>query len=217
MKLDDCLILIKAESLSPGDEFMQHRPRTKREEEVKALIWEAITKRVKNFYRPMYDPSFTADGSAVCFEPGKMPAVGKSYNDWIDLAKLCHPSRNSRLGTRLEYGAFLGVLIKSLVYESKSLEWAWNAVCNNSRELGHYWNNKDAKRQYEMTGSRSICRFCDLANTRKILAPDDEIDGFWLAGGEYRDFSEDNPLAFIKFCSYCNSEGDHSTGWVVFS
>ena len=170
---------------------------------------------MKNFYRPIMDPYFTANG--IGYASGKKPAVGKSYNWWFDTAKKYDPSRNSRLGTRLEYGAFLGVLIKKLVEEGKSVEWAWNAVCNDSKELGHYWNSKNAKHDFEPTGSRGICGFYDLANTYKILAEDEEVGGFWLAGGSFNLGSSNDPLADL--CLYTNRSSDrsHSVGWLVLS
>ena len=147
-----------------------------------------------------------------------MPAVGKSYNWWYDTAKKYNPERNSRLGTRLQYGAFLGVLIKKLIEEGETMEWAWNAVCNDSRELGHYWNSKKAKKHFfETTGSRKICGFFDLANTCKILAEDIEAGGFWIASGNASDHSYDNPIADIFHCSYRISDDCNSVGWLVFS
>ena len=212
---DNDFILIEAEKLSMKDTFMKYEPKTDRGKEAKALISAVIEKKVKNFYRPKCDPSFTEDGEGICFVSGKRPAVGKSYDWWHDVAKKYNPERNSRLGTKLQYGAILGVLIKNLVEEGKNLEWAWNAVCNDSRELGHYWNSENAKHDFEPTGSRMICGFYDLANTYKILAEDEEAGGFWLAGGNYRKYGNNNPLADI--CHNCNRNNisDVSVGWIV--
>ena len=212
---DADLILIEAESLSWGDEFMDYLPQTKKEGWAKDLIAEAIKSHVKNFYRPNMDPSFTADG--IGYVAGNKPAVGKSYAWWSDTAKKYDPSRNSRLGTRLEYGAFLGVLIKKLVEEGKSVEWAWNAVCNDSKELGHYWNSEDAKHEFEPTGSRCICGFYDLANTYKILAEDEENGGFCFAGGACCDGSGNYPIACIRCSAFSYGDYDGSVGWIVLS
>ena len=206
---------IEAESLSWDDDFMKYKPHTKKEEYTKALITEAMTSHVKNFYRPIMDPSFTDDG--IGYVAGKKPAVGKSYNWWVDTAKKYEPSHNSRLGTRLEYGAFLGVLIKKLVEEGYSVEWAWNAVCNNSKELGHYCNSENAKRVLEPTGSRLICGFYDLANTYKILAEDVEDNGYWLVSGFCRWSSYAVPLAWIWHSIDCISDNKAGVGWLVLS
>ena len=161
------------------------------------------------------DPSFTDDG--IGYVAGKTPAVGKSYNWWFNTAKEYDPSRNSRLGTRLEYGAFLGVLIKKLAEEGNSVEWAWNAVCNNSEELGHYRNSKNSKHWFEPVGSRCICGFYDLADTYKILADDVKEDEFWLAGGYFNDYSYVYPLADLYHNTLRNSEHYNSVGWLVLS
>ena len=210
---------VEAESLSLDDEFMKHSPKTEREEETKALIKEAIEKEVKNFYRPIMDPSFTKTGENICYEKGRGSAVGKSYNWWKKVVEEYCPERNSRLGTRLEYGAFLGVLIKNLVADGKSISWAWNAVCNDSKELGHYWNSENAKHKIEPTGSRQICEYYDLANTCKILAEDDETGGFWMAGGNYINDSYNDPLAGLDLYlyDYCFIGYFHGVGWLVLS
>ena len=216
--LDNHLILIEAESLSLDDEFMKHKPETEQEKETKALIKEAIEKGVKNFYRPIMDPSFTKTGENICYEKGRLPAVGKSYNWWKKVAEEYCPERNSRLGTRLEYGAFLGVLIKNLVADGECVSWAWNAVCNDSKELGHYCNSKDAKHDFEPTSSRCICKYYDLDNTYKVLAKD-EAGGFWVAGGYYYYAGPKGNVPLTDICLYSRRcyDRDVSVGWLVLS
>lgn len=214
---DSDLVLVDAESLSMKDEFMQYEPRNEREKETKELIAEAIKKGVKNFYKPKGDVSFTEDGNGICYSPGKMPAVGKSY-DWYEKAAANFwPERNSRLGSKLEYGAFLGERIKKLIEDGKTVEWAWNAVCQDSRELGHYRNSENPKNHFEPTGSRDILGHCDLANAYKILAWDDKAGGLWLVGGRYDDCSSDYPLACLRL-DYCRFDNrTDRVGWLVLS
>lgn len=210
------LVYIDAESLIE-DMFRWYEPKNARESEIKELILEAIQKGVKNFWITKGDVSFTDEERGICYAPGKMPAVGKSY-DWHEKAalELC-PELISRLGSRLEYGAFLGVLIMMLIEEGNTPEWAWNAVCYDSRELGHYWNSENSKPYFEPTGSREICGICDFANTFKILAWDDEAGGFWLAGGSCNTFSDNYPIAGL-YLNHCTTyERYDSVGWVVLS
>lgn len=214
---DADFVLIEAENLSLDDEFMKHEPRSADEKEMKELIKEAILKGVKNFSKPRGDVSFTEDGNGICYAPGNMPAVGKSYSWHKRAAKEFYPKRNSRLGSRLEYGAFLGVLIKKLIEEGETVKWAWNAVCNDSCELGHYVNSENAKHDLEMTGSREICGFCDLSNVNKILAWDDENDTFWTAGGCYQYKGNIFPLAELCDCTVRFSALNKSVGWLVLS
>lgn len=211
----DAFVLVEASKLSLSDEFMKYKPKTEREEEFKEQLTEVIKKGVKDFWRPKYDPSFNEEGTGICYVEGKRPAVGKSYNWWSNVAKAFCPERNSRLGTKSEYVAFLGVLIKKLVESGWKVEEAWRAVCYDSMELGHYSNSKNAKNEFEDTSSRAICGFFDLANTYKILAEDEEAIGFWLAGGVYCSNSNSDPLADC-YHDFNRVDGNgNSAGWLV--
>ena len=214
---NDVFVKVPASELSLADEFMKYEPKTTAERRFKEKVEKAIKGGLKDFYHPKYDPSLSEDGTSICYVPGKKPAVGKSYNWWAKVAKEFNPERKSRLGTKTEYIAFLAVLIKMLVDSGKSVEWAWNAVCNDSKKLGHYWNSENAKHAFEDTGSREICGWCDLANACKILAEDEEAGGFWLAGGICFDGSNSNPLADLYHSYYRNNGNFHGCGWLVLS
>ena len=186
--------LVPASQLSLNDNFMNHIPKTKREKKFMEKVKKVIRAGMHDFWCPVCDPSLDNKGR-ICYEPGNRPAVGKSYNWWAKTAKEFKPEQGSRLGTETERIAFLAVLIKELVNSGKSVEWAWNAVCNDSKELGHYWNSENAKHDFETTGSREICGWCDLGNVYKIVAEDKETCGFWLAGCYFSNGSLDYPLA----------------------
>ena len=174
----------------------------------------AIQRGLKDFYRPVLDPSFSEDGG-ICYAYGRKPAVGKSYNWWEKTAIEFMPDRGSRLGTRTEYVAFLGVLLKKLIKKGWIKAEAWEAVCNDSRELGHYRDSENAKNGFELTGSREIFGYYDLANACKILKMDVGFhDNCWIAGGSYSAKGYWYPLADIGL----EYEGDHDyefVGWLV--
>lgn len=214
MNENENFILVDAENLSFRDEFMQWTPQTQEQSDTKNLIFKAIRSNTKNFYIPHCSPSYTDDKKGICFVSDKTPAIGRSYNWWEKVAKEYQPDRNSRLGTRLEYAAFLGVLIKRLVEEGKSVKWAWYAVCNNSKELGHYWNSENTLHKFESTGSRCICGFHDLSNLYKILA-DDNNNGLWLASGCFIHYSYDFPIATFHRSSDRKEKFVFATGWIV--
>ena len=213
--ISEVFVLVEASELSLSDEFMKYEPETRGEMEFKKQLTEAIKKGVKDFWRPKYDPSFNEEGNGICYVEGMKPAVGKSYNWWNKVAKAFYPERHSRLGTKSEYVAFLGVLIKKLVESGWKVEKAWRAVCCDSKELGHYWNSTNAKHTFEDTGSREICGFFDLANTYKILAEDEEAGGFWLADGNYYCYSDFYPLAYLVHHGNFGNNYNHSVGWIV--
>lgn len=211
----DLLVLIEAEKLSADAEFMKYEPVTLREKTTKSLILKAISEGVKNFYKPKCDPSFEEDGESICFAPGREPAVGKNYHWWLVETELYGKIYNCHVGTNLQYGAFLGVLISKLVEEGQTIEWAWNAVCNDSRELGHYWNSNNAKCKMEHTGSREICGLCDLANAYKILADHNDPEAFWLASGNYFSESREFPLAGLYLSYDGDAIDEGATGWLI--
>lgn len=206
-------VLIEVEKFSEEDSFMKYNPRTTEESTTKGFIEQAIRNNVKNFYCSRYSPSFTDDKRGICFVPGRIPAVGKDYYWWLGVAGNYKPEKNSRLGTKLEYFAFLAELIRRLVAQGKSVSWSWNAVCNDSRELGHYMNSDYAKLEFEVSGSRPVCGFYDLANTSKIITTDE----CWIAGGSYKELSFISPLAYTSFSLNNCSPWETSTGWIVHS
>jgi len=211
--------LVEAEMLSLDDFFMSHQPTTLREKATKKLIFTAITKGVKNFYCARLAPSLTDDGEGIVFEAGKMPAVGKSYNWWQEAARNYKPEKNSRLGIRIEFGAYMAVLIKELMEAGMPVDEAWYAVCNDSSKLGHYSTSENASDDFEPTGSREVCGLYDLGNTYKLLAEEcpGNLEGFWVAGGKYCDAGTSYPIADIDYDLFPDEPCDNSVGWVIHS
>lgn len=220
---DNIFVLVEASKLSLDDEFMTHKPTTNKEKELKKLLTEAIKKGLKNFYRPVLDPSFNDDGS-ICYIQGKKPAVVKYYMQcnnpsvvrnadwWKEITTKFMPERGSRLGNVTEYIAFLGVLLKKLIKSGWSKAKAWDAVCNDSKELGHYWDSENAKREFETTGSREIVGFYDLANTFKILM---HGDCHCIAGGYYDCKGNADPLSALQYHITPGIGNFGSVGWLV--
>lgn len=206
---------VPASELRLDDDFMKHQPKTEKERDFKKKVETAIKNGLKDFWRPICDPSFD-DNGRICYELDKEPAVGVGYSWWVENAKAFCPERGSRLGTKSEYIAFLATLIKELIASGQSVEWAWNAVCNDSKELGHYLNSENAKYLFEPTGSRCICGFYDLGNTCKILS-EDEAGRLWIAGGYFYSDGFSCPLARLyRRTSRNNDDGYRSVGWLVF-
>lgn len=159
--------------------------------EVKAAMLEP-------FYKPIYDPS--EDGNIIAYQKGKKPAVGHSYNWWVETASKMSAvdGRHWHLATEYQYYAFLVWLINQLVKGGKSVDVAIKMVVLDSRELGHYDDSENSTEgeDFEDTGSRCVCGVYDLANTYKILScSNKEAGGFWLGGGYCCDCGDDYPLA----------------------
>ncbi len=208
---DDC-IRVEASKLSLKDAFMSHNPKTEAEKKFKATLTEVIKTGIEDFCRPAMDPSFSdKEKTKIHYMAGEKPAVGKSYNWWKETVK----DSKWCFGTKAQYVAFLGVLIKMLVSKGWTVGEAWDAVCNDSKKLGHYWNSDNAKYRFEDTGSREICGFFDLANTYKILAKDEGVGGFWLAGGNYCGNGNFIPLAYLELCDVYHEDHYIGVAWLV--
>lgn len=221
--LEDVFILIEASKLRLEDDFMTYQPKENEiyVKDFKRLLTAIIQRGiVKDYYRPKFDPSWASYRyDEIYYMPGEPPAVGKSYNVWVEMARKFCPECNSRLMKKSEYIVFLGWLIKKLVENGWSKEKAWNAVCTDSKELGHYWNSENAKHDFETTKSREILGLLyDLGNTLKLLADDDEgANKFWVAGGYFNNCSNRSPLADLGYCSNFNYNYNYGVGLLAFS
>ena len=207
----DEFVLIKASTLSLQDDFMDYKPQNRREAEVKNVLTEAIKSGVDDFYRPKYDPSFDEDGD-IQFVAGKKPAFGLSFAEWLTVAEELYP--NSRLGTKWEYYAFLGVLLKRMVKHGMDKKKAWHAVCGNSEKIGHYKSATTAAPKWAYTGSHPFYGFDDLANTSKLVSVGSYE--YAEASGSYLSLPYDAPLASfrVKKSDFEKKRYD-AVGWVV--
>lgn len=190
-------------------ELLKHTPINDYEKKFKNNLMIAIEAGVKSFKVPICDSSISADGK-LQFVPGYKPAVNYCYLELVNLAE----KNGIRLGSKNEYCLFLGTMINRLMAECWSENDAWCAVCTDSTKLGHYCNSVDAKEEFELTGSRKIAGKCDLANTGKILK-EEETGGFWTAGGCYRDYGNNYPLANLVIEGFLAEEFDDCVGWFV--
>lgn len=197
-------------------DWLQYEPRTFRQKETKDLFLDAKAKgRLHAFTCMAIDPSFDLVTGEVVYQPGLLPAVGKSYNYWVTIFKNYAPERNSRVMTRTEGACKNLELIRRLVVWKKvSVEAAWEAVCDHSSELGHFVDSDNAQKGFEKTGSREVCGFYDLGNAYKILAEDpwEEAGGFWVAGGSYNDCSDNGPVADLFRYDYVDDDFINGVG-----
>lgn len=207
-------LLVEASKLSLDDKFMKYEPyfTHEKEKKFKALLSQVIKNGVKDFYRPIYDPS-PDEKDDICFEPGAKAIFMKNYNWWEDIARKYEPKLKSRLGTKSEYIAFLGVLIKRLVeidgYDEQKV---WYNICEDSRHIANYEDF------FDITGGTmlsDLCGFYDLGNTRKILADDEESGKFWMAGGSHNQSSSTRPVCYLEEKYDKDYAFIEDVGWIV--
>ncbi len=190
--------------------ILAYHPKPGRQERLMKDIWRGIEMKLPAFRAPCMDPS-EEDGRIV-FKHGNKPAVGHSASWWEETWKQFKPEKNSRSGTELHWAALLGKQMKYLVEEKNYyVEDAWKAMCNDSRDMGHYWNSENAKYELEPTGSRKVGAFFDLANTCKIIKKMDD-SGFLIASGNFNFKSYIYPLATLSEPSKLYAD---SVGWFV--
>lgn len=213
--------LVKIDPQEPGffDEVLNFKSTN---EDINTFI-EAVAEvkeaSLEAFYRVMYDPTEAGDHMVV-FQKGKRPAVGHSYNWWVETASKMSPveGRQWHIATEYQYYAFLVWLINQLVKIGKSVEEALHQVVLDSKELGHYYDSENSAKgeDFEFTGSRCVCGLYDLANTFKILqCSNSEARGFWLGGGLYGNGSDYFPLAYLDHYSNVDNDRNHSVGMLV--
>ena len=179
-------------------------------------ISEVKAAKLEPFYKPIYDPS--EDGNIIAYQKGNNPAVGHSYNWWVETASKMSAvdGRHWHLATEYQYYAFLVWLINQLVKDGKSVDVAIRRVVLDSKELGHYYDSENATEDFEDTGSRCVCGVYDLANTYKILSlSDKEAGGFWLGGGVYEFYGDHYPLAFLDHFTDVDDDDNYSVGLLV--
>lgn len=196
-----------------GHKLLEHTSKTEWQEILLANILKGIEMKLPAFRVSCMDPS--EENGKIVFKSGNKPAVGHSAAWWDETWKKFMPSKNSRSGTELHYAAFLGKLMKYLIDKKNySVTDAWRAVCNNSIDMGHYWNSEDAKDNLEPTGSRKVGDFFDLANTSKILKSW-KSSGFFYASGCFDNFSAHFPLMHMFYCYDPVQLYYHTVGWLV--
>jgi hypothetical protein len=127
------------------------------------------------------------------------------------------PEYNSRIGTRLQYGAFIGHLAMKLFNEGMPVDRVWHQLSVNSNELGHFRGAVGAQNVFEVTGSRTICGFSDLGNVSKLLASDEKVQGHWIAGGNYRTSGKERPITSYRQNLRDKTVYRAAIGWVICS
>lgn len=214
IRVEKYFSIVRASTLSLSDEFLEHEPENDEQREFKLRLIQTIKSGMSDFRAQRIDATID-EFDKICYQKGKKPAVGKSPIWWEKNAKEVLPEKESRLGTINERTAFLALLIKYLTTEQGyTISDAWKIVCNQSKDLGHYKDTKNAKNKFETTGSRGIGEWYDLANTCKIIIDDTKFR-FFSNGGFYYDNGDEYPLAsFNSIVSPCFDLFD-SVGWIV--
>ena len=183
--LDENFPIVSATTLSKNDDFLKREPQSEMEDKLKEGLFYAIEKGVSNFRMPRLDPSIDSKTGKIIFKAGEKPALNKSPEWFFKKFKTFMPTKNSRMATESHRNIYLGLIIKYLIeQEGYGVGEAWNAICNESKELGHFSDSELNKGIIEPTGQRPVGIWFDLGNTCKYIT-DDERSEFLLVGGDY--------------------------------
>lgn len=205
----DGYVLCRASALSLSDDFLTFGSSNYEQQKFKKLLIKVIRNGINDFWVPIRDPSMQEVYEKLHLKPNFNPVLDLSYYFWQTYAiNICH-ERHSRLGSRTEWIAFLGVLIKKLFETGYEPNEAWNLVC----------------KKYEDPSPINACGFYDLEKTFKMLksSPEDVYlfeDDFsentvFLAGGLYNKNSKDSLSCMDGPFGSLYYQYDYTRGWVV--
>ena len=196
--------------------WLEHQPTSRRQKETLDLYQDAKAKGRLHAFTCMTIDTSVKDGKLV-YQKGLPIKTGFSQRQWAKMLKDYNPSRNSRQMTRTEYACRNLFLIQRLVESGYEIAEAWEAVCDDSRKIGHYRNSDNPKNDFEPTGSREVCGFCDLGNAWKFLAEDpwEEAGGFWAAGGCCDYGSNYYPVADLYHCDGVGNVSNYGVGMLA--
>lgn len=174
-------------------------------------VREVKEAQLKAFYKPIYDPSEGSGEIPVIYQRGSRPAVGYSYNWWVEaVSKMpAVEGKNWEVASEYQYYAFLVDIVNKKVSSGESLADALEEVVNDSTCCGHYYNSEDSTegKDFEPTGSRCVCGFYDLVNAYKILrCSNSEAGVFLVAGGSCINDGDDNPLANLNRSTFVDND-----------
>lgn len=211
LELNKIFPVIEASKLSLDDEFLKHRPKTESQRKFKKALREAIKTGLYDFRKSKMDPSEDEYGK-ICFKIRQKPALNHSCEWWYETALGINPAKNSRLGSEKEYIAFLGVIIKELVEKfNYSVDYAWETVCDQSKNIGYYRDTPGWSVNYEKTGKH----WFDFANTQKILHKVTPFSKFKVASGSCFDYGDSKPLVYTEIVFNPSLIIEEYVGWIV--
>lgn len=164
--------IVDIEGISLEDSFMKYEPKDITGRRVKTNIIEAKRIGMKNFRVPAIDPSFADDGETIIYSVGREPAVGKPASWWEENAPNFMPEKNSQIINDLEQDVWAGTVIKNLIEEKEyEIDEAWETACIDSKKIVYDDTDPidEETHELELTGSGTIGKWMDLANTMKIV------------------------------------------------
>lgn len=170
---------------------------TGKQEKFKADALKALNNKPEEGCRwiPVFEPSKDSKGN-LCYVAGAEVLRRLNSYAWENMFKEYSPANGSQEASDTTY--FL-LLLRWLKDGVATLE----QLADDSKEIGHYWDSRDAKHDFEKTGEREFGGLYGfVGNTYKIVKDSESSSGFSLVGGDYVNYGYRYPLADVKHDSY---------------
>ena len=165
---------------------------TNKQKKFKADVMKALKNKPKEGYRwiPVYEPSKNSKGN-LRYTAGKEVLLALNSYEWEKKFEEYSPKNGSREASITTY--FL-LLLRWLKDGMATIE----QLADNSKEIGNYWDSKDAKHSREKTGEREFGGLYGfVGNTYKIVKDSESDSGVSIVGGYYHTFGDSYPLADV--------------------
>ncbi len=165
---------------------------TARQKKFKADVMKALENMPEEGFRwiPVYEPSRDDSGNPQYVAGKDVLRNLNSYN-WEEAFQNYSPENGSRMASITTYFLLLLRLLKDGFATIEQL-------ADDSKEIGHYRDSKDAKHEFEKTGERQLGGLYGFAgNTYKIVKDSESSSGFSLLGSNYYEIGYDCPLTGV--------------------
>ena len=180
---------------------------TERQKKFRADVMKALENIPEEGFRwiPVYEPS-KGDGGNLQYVSGAYVLRGLNSYNWEDAFQNYSPENGSRMSSITTYFLLLLRLLKDGFATVEQL-------ADDSKEIGHYGDSKNAKHEFEKTGECQIGGLYGFAgNTYKIVKDSESSSGFSLLGGIYFNIGDIYPLADVAHVGTPNSTGSNGVG-----
>ena len=180
---------------------------TERQKKFRADVMKALENIPEEGFRwiPVYEPS-KDDGGNLQYVSGVNVLRGLSSYDWEETFQNYSPENGSRMSSITTYFLLLLRLLKDGFATIVQL-------ADDSKEIGNYWDSKNAKHEFEKTGERQLGGLYGFAgNTYKIVKDSESSSGFSLFGSYYCYNGYTYPLADVGLDSDPSGTTYHGVG-----
>ena len=166
---------------------------TARQNQFKDDALKAVKSKPERGYvwLPVYEPAKDENGNLQYVSREHVLRGGLNDYQWEKLFENYSPENGSNMSSKTT--AFL-LKVRWLKDGYATVE----QLADDSKEIGHYWDNENAKHKFEKTGERQLGGLYGFAgNTYKIVKDSESSSGFSLLGGSFFSHGNFSPLADV--------------------